>query len=81
MNMMNGSNVTSDSDSLNAEAGPGKFSIPNLISIFRLVIVPVLLYAAWTHKANLFLVLFCILLLMSFADGYLADKLGYAFQK
>jgi PAS domain S-box-containing protein len=75
MNMLNGSNVASDSDSLNGEAGPGKFSIPNLISIFRLVIVPVLLYAAWTHKANLFLVLFCILLVMSFADGFIARKL------
>jgi len=53
----------------------GVFSIPNLVSLLRLFIVPVLLYAAWVDKTTLFLILFSCLLLLSLADGFVARKL------
>jgi PAS domain S-box-containing protein len=73
--MLNGSNASVDDNHPAGEARSGMFSAPNLISIFRLIIVPVLLYSAWTSKATLFLILFICLLLMSFADGFLARRL------
>jgi len=57
------------------EVTAGMFSIPNLISILRLVIIPILLYAAWANKITPFLILFCCLLLMSLVDGFLARRL------
>ena len=53
----------------------GIFSIPNLVSLLRLLVAPLLLYAAWIDKTTLFLVLFSFLLLLSLADGFVARKL------
>lgn len=51
-------------------------NIPNLISVFRLAIVPILLYVAWTGKPTLFLVLFSCMLVSDCIDGFLARKLN-----
>ncbi len=51
------------------------YSVPTLISLLRLIIIPLLLYAAWVIRPTLFLVLFCCLLLMSLADGFIARRL------
>jgi len=52
-----------------------RLSVPNLISGLRLLTIPFLFYTAWTNKATGFLILFCSLLLMALADGFLARKL------
>ena len=57
------------------KGGSDVLSFPNLISFFRLIIIPFLFYTAWDSKPTLFLVLFCCLLLMSLADGFTARKL------
>ncbi len=52
-----------------------RLTIPNLISILRLITIPLLVYTAWKNKADAFLILFCCLLLMALADGFLARRL------
>ena len=52
------------------------FSLPNLISILRLVAMPLLLFAAWTGRPLFFQVTLAILLLLALADGVLARRLG-----
>jgi len=51
------------------------FTIPNVTSILRLITIPLLVYTALTNKTNSFLIIFCLLLLMAFADGFLARLL------
>ena len=52
------------------------FSIPNLLSILRLISMPLLLFAAWTGRHLFFEITLAILLLMALADGVLARRLG-----
>lgn len=52
------------------------YTAPNLLSVFRLVLVPVLFYLAWTGKSTLFLVFFTCALFSDCVDGFLARKLN-----
>ena len=52
------------------------YTIPNLLSILRLLSMPILLFAAWTGRPVFFLITLAILLLMALADGILARRLG-----
>ena len=52
------------------------FSIPNLLSILRLISMPLLLFAAWTGRPLFFQITLAVLLLMALADGVLARRLG-----
>ncbi|HOP40051.1 MAG TPA: CDP-alcohol phosphatidyltransferase family protein [Geobacteraceae bacterium] len=51
------------------------YTIPNLLSGFRLVAVPVLLVLAWRGCDRAFLALLVVALLSDVADGYLARRL------
>lgn len=53
-----------------------KKSIPNILSGFRIIAVPFLLYFAWTGYINLFLGLLIISLLSDAIDGYIARTLS-----
>ena len=53
-----------------------RLSIPNLLSILRLIIIPVLFFAAWTGRSLMFQIMLAIVLLMALADGILARRLG-----
>jgi CDP-diacylglycerol--glycerol-3-phosphate 3-phosphatidyltransferase len=50
-------------------------TIPNLISIARIVLTPVLIVIGWTHQEVVFLVLLALLLISDFLDGFLARRL------
>jgi len=50
------------------------FTIPNLLSIFRLVAAPFLLYLAWIGEAELFLILLATSLVSDAFDGFLARR-------
>ena len=51
------------------------YSIPNLLSLLRLALVPVLVVAACLNEGQLFLLLLGICLLSDMLDGYFARKL------
>ena len=51
------------------------YSIPNLLSLLRLALVPVLAVAACLNEAKLFLLLLGFSLLSDMLDGYFARKL------
>ena len=51
------------------------YSIPNLLSLLRIALVPVLALAAAFNQADLFLLLLAISLLSDLLDGYFARKL------
>lgn len=51
-------------------------SIPNLLSGFRIIAAPLLLYLAWLGHSNQFLALFVVLLLSDSIDGFLARRLN-----
>jgi CDP-diacylglycerol--glycerol-3-phosphate 3-phosphatidyltransferase len=53
-----------------------KNEIPNILSGFRIVAAPFLLYLAWIGYRNLFLVLLSVSLLSDVFDGYLARRLN-----
>ncbi len=50
--------------------------IPNIISGFRLIAAPLLLYLAWAGYRNYFLILLAVSLLSDAMDGYIARKLN-----
>jgi CDP-diacylglycerol--glycerol-3-phosphate 3-phosphatidyltransferase len=50
-------------------------NIPNLLSAFRLIAAPFLLYLAWTERPKLFLVLLAFTLLSDAIDGFVARRL------
>jgi CDP-diacylglycerol--glycerol-3-phosphate 3-phosphatidyltransferase len=52
------------------------YSIPNLLSLMRLALVPVLAALAYFSRAEAFLVILAISLLTDVFDGYLARKLN-----
>lgn len=49
-------------------------TIPNLLSIFRLLAAPFLLYLAWIGESEIFLVLLALSLVSDALDGYLARR-------
>ena len=51
-------------------------SIPNLLSGFRIIAAPLLLYLAWLGHSNQFLALFVVSLLSDSIDGFLARRLN-----
>ena len=51
------------------------YSIPNLLSLLRIALVPVLTLAAAFNQADLFLLVLAISLLSDLLDGYFARKL------
>ena len=53
-----------------------KQTIPNLLSILRIVMVPGLLAAAWFGRETLFLSALVVALASDVADGYLARRFG-----
>jgi len=59
---------------------PTLVTVPNLLSGLRLVLVPVLLYLAWTGRPTGFLITLSASLLSDLFDGYLARRLGQATQ-
>lgn len=52
--------------------------IPNLLSGFRLVAAPFLLWVAWMKYPNLFLILLSVSLLSDAIDGFVASRLNLA---
>ncbi len=52
-----------------------KTTLPNIISMTRIVLTPFLIWIGWTHQSTLFLVLLALLLISDFFDGYLARRL------
>jgi len=51
-------------------------NVANVLSSFRLVIVPVLFYFAWINKPTPFLIFLTCSLLSDLADGFIARKLN-----
>ena len=51
------------------------FSVPNLLSFLRLILVPVLIWIALEGLANYFLMVLGVSLISDMLDGYLARKL------
>ena len=56
--------------------GSNLYSIPNILSLLRLALVPVLVGLASAQRGDIFLVLLAVSLLSDVLDGYLARKLG-----
>jgi CDP-diacylglycerol--glycerol-3-phosphate 3-phosphatidyltransferase len=52
--------------------------LPNILSGFRLVAAPFLLWFAWTGHPNLFLILLSVSLLSDSVDGFIARRLKVA---
>lgn len=52
-----------------------KQTLPNQISIARIILTPFLIPIGWAHQAVLFLVLLALLLISDFLDGFLARRL------
>ncbi len=52
--------------------GENVLNVPNLISLYRLLVFPVILFMALTHRENWFVVLLCISLVSDVLDGNIA---------
>lgn len=50
-------------------------TIPNIISMTRIIVTPFLILIGWAHQAAVFLVLLALLLISDFFDGCLARRL------
>ena len=50
------------------------FTLPNCLSIFRMVSAPALLYLAWIGRADIFLLLLVLALLSDAVDGTIARR-------
>lgn len=55
--------------------GNNLYSIPNLLSLLRLILVPLLIGLAMYEQAQLFLLLLAVSLVSDVLDGYVARKL------
>ncbi|MCK5320639.1 CDP-alcohol phosphatidyltransferase family protein [Candidatus Parcubacteria bacterium] len=53
-----------------------KINIPNILSILRIVFIPIIIYAYFFLPIQLFLILFFITAITDFLDGFLARKLN-----
>jgi len=60
---------------------PWWWTVPNLVTLSRLFLVPVLLVLARAGESRIFLALFCLSLITDIADGKLARWLGQASEK
>jgi len=60
---------------------PWWWTVPNLVTLSRLFLAPVLLVLAYAGESRIFLALFCVSLLTDVADGELARRLGQASEK
>jgi len=56
--------------------GSNLYSIPNILSLLRLALVPLLVGLASAQRGDIFLVVLAVSLLSDVLDGYLARKLG-----
>ena len=56
--------------------GSNLYSIPNILSLLRLALVPVLVGLASAQRGDIFLMVLAVSLLSDVLDGYLARKLG-----
>jgi CDP-diacylglycerol--glycerol-3-phosphate 3-phosphatidyltransferase len=56
--------------------GPVLWTAPNIVTLSRLALAPVLLALAWAGAANTFLALLCLSLATDIVDGKLARHLG-----
>ncbi len=52
------------------------FTLPNLLSVLRIFLVPFMLLLAWTSSPRLFLACLILALFTDMADGFLARKLN-----
>ncbi len=52
--------------------GESVLNVPNLISLYRLLVFPVILFMALTHRESWFVVLLCISLVSDVLDGNIA---------
>ena len=52
--------------------GESVLNVPNLISLYRLLVFPVILYMALTGKENTYVILLCISLISDVLDGNIA---------
>lgn len=50
--------------------------LPNILSLFRLFMVPILLYLAFNQQANAFILILMMTVLTDVMDGYLARRFG-----
>lgn len=50
------------------------FNIPNILTIFRLILSPVIFYLIWVDRKNLALFLFILAVITDKADGVIARK-------
>jgi cardiolipin synthase (CMP-forming) len=51
-----------------------KWNIPNILSAYRLLMCPVILFLIYIKLENIFVVLFCINLFTDIADGFIARR-------
>lgn len=54
--------------------GESVLNVPNLISLYRLLVFPVILYMALTNRESVFVVLLCISLVSDALDGFIARR-------
>lgn len=54
------------------------WNIPNVLSLYRILAVPVMLYVVYTADKSLFTILLCINLLTDILDGYIARRFNMA---
>ncbi len=52
--------------------GESVLNVPNLISLYRLLVFPVILYMALTHQESYYVVLLCVSLVSDVLDGNIA---------
>lgn len=52
--------------------GESVLNVPNLISLYRLLVFPVILYTVLTKQENLFVILLCVSLVSDVLDGNIA---------
>ena len=52
------------------------FTLPNLLSVLRIFLVPFMLLLAWTNSSKIFLACLILALFTDMADGFLARKLN-----
>ena len=59
-------------------SSPNLYSIPNILSLLRLALVPVLVALASAQRGDIFLLVLVVSLISDVLDGYLARKLDLA---